>query len=197
MKNPALSQKQNRLFGLGLIFIGLLVLAVAVVLSLPPAEDTAPAVLPADLPQFSSVTPARVNFAAPEIALTGLNGKPDALSEYRNQVVLVNNWAVWCPPCKVEMPHLQAYYETHKKQGFVIVGIESGSSKAQVQEFVSQAGLTFPIWLDPGEQVIQAFNNYNLPSSYLVDQNGQVVLAWTGAISVEMLERYVTPYLAD
>src|SRR5512143_2779678 len=74
---------------------------------------------------FSSI-PVRVQSDAPELELSDLDGTHHALSDYRGQVVLVNLWATWCPPCEAEMPNLQRFYEKHAKEGLVVIGIEDG-----------------------------------------------------------------------
>jgi len=145
----------------------------------------------------TSAVPVAVNFAAPELRLTDLQGRPVSLSDYRGRVVLVNNWATWCPPCKAEMPTLQEYFEEHRHQNFTIVAIEAGEPAAEVAAFVQQYGLTFPVWLDPAQEATSAFRNPGLPSSYVIDADGMVRLAWTGAISREMLEKFVTPLLEE
>jgi peroxiredoxin len=144
-----------------------------------------------------SVIPVAVDYPAPQLSLTDLRGNPVSLSEYSGQVVLVNNWAIWCPPCKAEMPVLQAYYDDHKHNGFTIIGIEAGEPVAEVQAFVEQYGLTFPIWPDPSSEALVAFRNNSLPSSYVIDRSGQVRFAWTGAISRTMLEKYITPLMEE
>jgi peroxiredoxin len=138
-----------------------------------------------------------VNFPAPSLELTNLEGQSVLLSDYLGQVVLVNNWATWCPPCKAEMPSMQAFFETHKDQGFTIIEINSGDPREDVQSFVQENGLTFPIWVDPTSQALITFRNHSLPSSYVIDQDGAIRLAWTGAISLENLEAYVTPLLEE
>jgi cytochrome c biogenesis protein CcmG, thiol:disulfide interchange protein DsbE len=142
-----------------------------------------------------SVIPSTANYPAPGITLTDLKGKTVSLSDFSGQVILVNNWATWCPPCKAEMPALQAYYSKHARDGFIILGIESGESAEEVGKFVKAYKLTFPILLDPGGTALDIFNNYNLPSSYVIDRNGIIRLKWTGPISQAMLEKYVTPLL--
>lgn len=142
-----------------------------------------------------TVTPSEVNFPAPVISLNDLNGNKVFISDFENQVVLINNWATWCPPCKAEMPTLAKYYEEHRDQGFVLLGIEAGDPKDEVKKFSEDYGITFPILLDPNKKSLIAFNNDNLPSSYVIDQKGNVVLAWTGPINKAMLEKYVTPLL--
>ena len=142
-----------------------------------------------------SAVPASVNYAAPDLKLTDLHSNPVALSDYRGNVVLVNNWATWCPPCKVEMPTLQAYYEAHRGQNFTIIAIEAGEPVNEVADFVQHYGLTFPVWTDPTLKATVAFRYPGLPSSYVIDANGKVRLAWAGAISREALDQYVTPLL--
>lgn len=95
------------------------------------------------------------------------------------------------------MPTLEAYYHDHQKQGFTIVAIEAGEPAEVVAEFVRQHGLTFPVWLDPGLAALAEFRNDALPSSYLIDRNGQVRLAWSGPISQDQLEKFVTPLLEE
>ena len=142
-----------------------------------------------------STIPAEVNYPAPELALENIAGKTEALTDYRDQVVLVNNWATWCPPCKAEMPTLAAFYDAHASEGFMIVAIEAGDAKDQVQAFADQLQLPFAIWLDPKGASLNAFKNSALPNSYVIDRTGTVRLMWTGEITREMLEKYVTPLL--
>lgn len=90
-----------------------------------------------------------MNFPAPGMVLTDLEGRKVSLEDYRGKVVLVNNWATWCPPCREEMPALEAYFKDHRKGDFVLVGIDTGEPAAEVVEFVERYVLSFPIWLDP------------------------------------------------
>jgi thiol-disulfide isomerase/thioredoxin len=144
-----------------------------------------------------SVVPAEVDFAAPELSLTSTDGKSESLADYRDKVVLVNNWAIWCPPCKAEMPTLQAYYAEHADQGLMIVAVEAGDGRDDVVKFAENYGLQFRVWIDPGNASLRAFKNSNLPNSYVIDRTGRVRYAWTGEISRDMLEKYVTPLLAE
>lgn len=139
--------------------------------------------------------PVQLNVPAPDLRLTDLDGKPVALGDYRGKVVLVNNWATWCPPCRAEMPDLQAYYETHANKDFVIIGIEAGDSPEEVRKFVNTMRLTYPIWLDVEMVAVSKFRNDSLPSSYLIDRDGIMRAMWMGAINQATLEKYVTPLL--
>ncbi len=142
-----------------------------------------------------SVRPASVNYPAPSLSLQNVNGAKESLADYRQSVLLVNNWATWCPPCKAEMPTLESYYENHASEGFMIIAIEAGEAQKDVLPFVETYGLKFQVWLDPQNASLAAFRNPNLPNSFVIDRNGVVRYAWTGEISRAMLEKYITPLL--
>lgn len=144
-----------------------------------------------------SVIPNEVNFAAPELSLENVEGETESLKDYRGKVVLVNNWATWCPPCKAEIPTLEAYYEAHKEQGFVIIGIEAGDPQPAVLNFVKTAGITYPVWIDLKNASLRAFGTGGLPNSFVIDRQGTVRLAWVGEINRAMLEKYVTPIISE
>lgn len=190
-----LAQRRTRLLAMALIGAGLLVFAaISAVLLLNnlPAPGSASQNQSAGL-----LVPAEVSFPAPDLSLTDLNGSSVALADFAGQVVLINNWATWCPPCKAEMPTLHEYYQKYQAQGFTIVAISAGDASADVRIFVDTLGLTFPVWLDPNTQAMQAFRNDGLPSSYVMDRSGKIVLAWTGAVDLETLEQYVTPLIVQ
>ncbi len=152
----------------------------------------------ADQPTDFAAIPAPVDYPAPSIALSSLDGSRQALSDYRGQVVLVNLWATWCPPCKAEMPLLQRYFEKHQAEGFTVIAIEDGEPASDVRSFAKQYALTFPVWLDPGHEATdRAFKTSNLPTSYIIDRVGTIRLTWLGAISEANLEKYVTPLIRE
>jgi len=145
-----------------------------------------------------SAVPAQADFSAPEVTLTDTRGMKHSLADYRGQVVLVNLWATWCPPCKEEMPALQAFYDKQKENGFTIIAINDGDPTEDVLQFEKEYGLTFPIWLDPEYYATeQAFKTLNLPSSFVVDREGTVRLMWVGGVSRKTLDKYVTPIIME
>lgn len=176
-------------FALGIVLIGFAVMAMVKPKAATGAgnEDTA----------SNSVVPFAVEYAAPELSLQNLDGKTEALTEYRDKVVLVNNWATWCPPCKAEMPTLVAYHNEHTADGFTVIAVEAGDPADTVSPFVESFNMTFPVWLDPDGESLKAFGNGSLPNSYVIDRTGTVRYAWTGEISKAMLEKYVTPLIAE
>ncbi len=173
------------LFGVGLLLSGVMVLWLLI--GKAANIGTVPSLL----------IPAEVNYAAPKLHLSSLNGKKVSLKDYRGQVALVNNWATWCPPCQAEMPALEAFYQAYHQQGFTVIAIESGEPQAEVVDFVQRFKLTFPVWLDPNMKALAAFHYSGLPSSYVIDRNGQVRLAWAGAITYDLMEKYITPLLKE
>jgi thiol-disulfide isomerase/thioredoxin len=174
-----------------LIGVGLLILGLAAFIILPKPGSTG------ESNEEISAVPVPVEFSAPALSLIDLQGNSVALQDYHGEVVLVNNWATWCPPCKAEMPTFEAFYQEHQGKGFTIIAIEAGQSQAEVARFVNSYKLSFPVWLDTHSKSLDAFRNQRLPNSYLIDRDGMVRLAWTGAISRQMLDKYVTPFLED
>jgi cytochrome c biogenesis protein CcmG, thiol:disulfide interchange protein DsbE len=138
-----------------------------------------------------SAVPMEMDYAAPELAVTTLAGVPVSLADFRGSVVLVNLWATWCPPCREEMPTLNAFYDQYKDQGFVLIAIDQEETREVVEPFVEEFGLTFPVWLDEDYLAQDAFKTVHLPSSYVIGRDGRVRLMWIGAISGANLEKYV------
>ena len=136
-------------------------------------------------------------FLAPDFQLKTPTGESVKLSDLRGQAVLVNLWATWCPPCREEMPTLESFYRDHRDRGFVIIGVNDGDLAIDVRDFVNAYGLTFPVWLDPSYLSESAFNTMNLPSSFVIDRQGQVRLQWVGGIDREKLEQYVVPIIKE
>jgi cytochrome c biogenesis protein CcmG, thiol:disulfide interchange protein DsbE len=185
--------KRNHAYPLIFVGTGLILLALAGVFFVNRTSGLAESVATGS----ASAIPAQVNFPAPELILVNLNGAPVSLADYRDKVVMINNWATWCPPCRAEMPELEAYYQAHVDEAFTLIGISAGDTAQQVESFVQEYGTSFPMWLDPENAALRAFRNDALPSSYVIDTTGTVRLAWSGAISLEMLEKYVTPLIDE
>ncbi len=184
MRNFSLNRKL--FFPLLFLGLGLVLIAGSVYFIL---QNSSP---PTDL----SAVPVKVNFPAPELTLTTIKGDSFSLSDFRGQVVLVNLWATWCPPCKEEMPALEFFYRKHRDGGFTIIAVNDGDPTPDVTQFVTDYELTFPIWLDPTYIATdQAFKTMNLPSSFVIDRKGTIVLSWVGGINGKMLEKYVAPII--
>ncbi len=115
--------------------------------------------------------------------LTDLQGKTWTLSELRGKVVLVNFWATWCPPCRKEMPDLEALYNRFKGEGLVVLAI-SDEDAAKVRPFIAEREVTYPILLDPGRKVNDLFQVEGIPKTFVYDREGKLV-----AQSIDMRTR--------
>ncbi|HTQ53657.1 MAG TPA: TlpA disulfide reductase family protein [Bryobacteraceae bacterium] len=133
---------------------------------------------PLDDPQFSAAM-ARLEAAdkrrqSADFTLTDLTGKRWTLRDLRGQVVLVNFWATWCPPCRKEMPDLEALHQEFGPKGLVILAI-SDEEAAKVAPFIAEHKITYPILLDPGRKVNELFQVEGIPKSFVYDRSGNLV----------------------
>jgi peroxiredoxin len=118
-----------------------------------------------------------------DFTLTDLQAKPWHLQELRGKVVLVNFWATWCPPCRKEMPDLQALYDKFKDQGFVVLAI-SDEEASKVAPFIEERKISYPVALDPGQKVHELYQVEGIPKSFVYDRDGKLV-----AQSIDMRTR--------
>lgn len=112
--------------------------------------------------------------AAPAFTLTSLSGQPGALNQYKGQVVMLNFWATWCGPCQQEMPLLDQMYKKYKPAGFTLIGVNVDKEAAAVKELLARKPVTFPVLLDPANQVSKAYHVDEMPSSVIIDRKGQI-----------------------
>jgi peroxiredoxin len=132
---------------------------------------------------------------APDFALFSPEGQEIGLSDYEGQVILINWWATWCPPCKAEMPALNAFYETYQADGFVVLAVNSQEGASTVKDFIQNNGFTFPVLLDSQGQVMNRYHVRALPTSFIIDRQGVIQHIQTGEISPQQLEAIVEPLL--
>ena len=127
---------------------------------------------------LSLLSPLAFAEVAPNFSLRDMNGKQVSLEDYRGQVVLLNFWATWCGPCKVEMPHLQAMYTDFSDKGFVVLAVSTDDARnvSKVKPFIKKNKYTFPVLLDKDSSVLNQYNPEQvLPYNVLIDSNGAVV----------------------
>jgi len=140
-----------------------------------------------DNPQFAeAMTQLETADAARQKAdftLADLQGKSWHLRDLQGKVVLVNFWATWCPPCRKEMPDLQALYDKYKDQGLVVLAI-SDEMAAKVVPFIAEKKIGYPVLLDPGRKVTELFQVEGIPKSFVYDRDGKMV-----AQSIDMRTR--------
>ncbi|RXZ78841.1 TlpA family protein disulfide reductase [Paenibacillaceae bacterium] len=128
---------------------------------------------------------------APDFTLSDLSGMPVQLSDFAGKKVLLNFWATWCPPCRIEMPHMQKIYEDYEAKDVVILGVNLTPTEENpdlVETFVDDQQLTFPILMDQFGDVMQTFQIIAYPTTYILDSDGVVREKYRGAINYEIME---------
>lgn len=134
---------------------------------------------------------AEVGKPAPDFVLQNIHGETVRLSDQRGKPVLVNFWATWCAPCKLEMPNFQKYYTEYPGR-FEILAIEYSEPQDTVERFVKDMGLTFQILSDPDAKVHALYRFLGYPSSYVIDSAGILRFQHIGLMNESALEKYLT-----
>lgn len=130
-----------------------------------------------------------------DFTLPGLDS-PISLADFRGSYVLLNFWATWCPPCKAEMPDLNAYHLEHQDDNFTVLAVNVMEDAAPVREFIAKNQFGFPVALDTTGAVFDQYAGDSLPSSFLIGPDGALVKAWPpGMLTRAILDRDVTPLL--
>lgn len=127
--------------------------------------------------------------AAPDFTLATADGGQVRLSDLRGKVVLLNFWATWCPPCKAEMPDLDALYRRHgTAHNFVVIGVNLEETPETVAAFARQSDVTFPLALDrDGSVTTDLYRVRGFPTSMIIDRAGAIRDSWMGQISREAM----------
>ena len=149
-----------------------------------------------DAPQFLSPL---MNKPAPDFTLQDLSGKKVSLSSYKGKAVLINFWATWCAPCKIETPWIIDLRNQYAAQGFEVLGISAddldlndkqklAEEKQQIAATVQQMHIPYPVLLN-GDSLSQSYGGLDeLPTSFFLDRNGTVVATQVGLTSKDELE---------
>ncbi len=175
----------------GLAAIAILIGVIAVI----SATNARPKVDPSVAAVTSEMAP-EVGKLAPTFQLSTPGGTPVSLAGLRGHVVLVNFWATWCPPCRAEMPAIQAAYARYQGQGFTVVAVTANETPANVTSFFHARGLGFPALLDDG-RVHTAYRASGLPSSFFIDRQGVVRAIYRGAMADTVITHEVERLLAE
>ena len=121
-----------------------------------------------------SVQAATLSGPAPDFTLPSNQGRNIKLSELRGNVVMINFWASWCGPCRQEMPLLEALYKKYEPLGFTILGVNVEEDNRAARKLLSQLKVSFPILFDTRNEVSKQYQLAAMPSTVLIDRNGQL-----------------------
>ena len=136
--------------------------------------------------------------AAPEFALKDVNGTTVRLSDYRGKVVLLNFWATWCPPCKVEIPWFMEFEQMNKDRGFAVVGIAMDEEGWDVvRPFLAQLRVNYRT-LKGNDMIAQLYGGVDaLPTNFLIDRQGKVAAVHIGLVSKSIYQDEIQELLTD
>ncbi len=114
-------------------------------------------------------------FEAPAFELMDIDDQVYRLAQYKGQPLIINFWATWCPPCREEMPSMERAWQKVKNEGIVLLGINVGEDDESVFAFGAEYDLSFPLLLDTDGSVTKKWPIRGLPTTYVVDAEGQVI----------------------
>lgn len=133
---------------------------------------------------------------APDFSLTTYEGEDYTLSELRGQVVVMNIWAMWCPPCHQEAPDFQAIHEDYADQGVVLLGVNWLDIEADALGFIEQYSITYPNGPDIGGRIGEKYNFQGPPETWVIDQEGVIAATFIGSTTYDTLASVLDRLLA-
>ncbi len=114
-------------------------------------------------------------YTAADFALPDLDGQTVRLADLRGRIVFLNLWATWCPPCRAEMPSMEALYRRFQGRDFAMLAVSEDTDVAAVRQFVSELGLTFPVLLDTDNRLPGRYGVTGYPETFVINRDGTVL----------------------
>ena len=160
---------------------------------MPEPEPLAGARQPAETVTLpTSGPPLMVGDRPYEFALSDLDGNSVTLSQFIGRPILVNFWATWCGPCRIEMPEIQASYEAYRDQGLVVLALDQDETAADVRAYFEELGLTFTPLLDNGSETAKKYGlQGTLPTSVFINPEGEVTAIHRGVMTRGQIETFL------
>ena len=140
-------------------------------------------------PAGQNLKPAAERNPAPDFELKDMSGKPARLSDYRGQVVLLNFWATWCGPCKLEIPWFVEFEQKHKDRGFAVLGVSMDEDGWEVvKPYLDRARVNYRILMGDNEVATLYGGVDSLPTTFLIDREGRIAAVHIGLVSKNAYE---------
>ncbi|MBI5669053.1 MAG: TlpA family protein disulfide reductase [Chloroflexi bacterium] len=137
-----------------------------------------------------------IGVVAPPFRAATPDGDTLDLLDLRGAPVIINFWATWCEPCRVEMPALQTIYDRYRARGLRLLAVNLGETPAAVRAWADEFGLTFDLLLDPRQQIAAQYALRGQPSTYVLSPTGVITHIFYGPVTEAALEAAVTPLLS-
>ncbi len=125
---------------------------------------------------------------APSFTLVDLEGNQVSLSDFREKTVFVNFWATWCPPCRAEMPEIEAVYQEYKDKDVVVISVDLFEDENVVRQFVQQGGYSWTFVIDTTGVVTNSYGIVAIPTSFFIDREGIIQAVSIGAMTKRAME---------
>ncbi len=134
---------------------------------------------------------------APDFTITSFEGETITLSELRGQVVIINFWVSWCPPCREEAPYLEATWRKYKDQGVVFIGVDYADAVSKALAYIDEFDITYFNGPDVGTRISQMYNMDGVPETYYVAKNGELRGVKIGPLYPPELDQKIDELLAE
>ncbi len=130
-------------------------------------------------------------YLAPQFILRNLKGNLVSLDSFKGQVVVLNFWATWCVPCRIEMPAFEHLYRRYRSQGLTVLGVslDKGANE-KVRKFIEEYQLSFPVLMDSDGKVEKLYPSASIPFTFVIDKIGHIVARVDGAKNWESNETF-------
>ena len=128
-----------------------------------------------------------VNRPAPNFTLTTFKGTKISLEDLRGKPVVINFWASWCPPCRIEAPLLERTWRAYKDRGVVFIGVDIQDREEDALAYIREFDITYPNGPDPNGEITIDYGVSGLPVTFFVSRTGEIVRRWVGAIERSVL----------
>jgi cytochrome c biogenesis protein CcmG/thiol:disulfide interchange protein DsbE len=134
---------------------------------------------------------------APDFTLHTFDGQVITLSELRGQVVVINFWASWCPPCRDEAPYLEATWQAYRDQGVMFLGVDYVDTEVEALAYIDEFGITYPNGPDLGTRISQAYRIKGVPETFFVAKDGTLRGVKIGPLAPPELDQKLDALLAE
>ncbi|HLF89779.1 MAG TPA: TlpA disulfide reductase family protein [Anaerolineales bacterium] len=134
---------------------------------------------------------------APDFTMTSFSGEILSLSELRGQVVIINFWASWCPPCREEAAYLEQTWRKYKDQGVAFIGVDYVDTEPEALAYIEEFDITYFNGPDLGTRISQAYNIQGVPETFFVTKTGQLREPYIGPLSPPTLDNIILELLAE
>jgi cytochrome c biogenesis protein CcmG, thiol:disulfide interchange protein DsbE len=134
---------------------------------------------------------------APDFTLTNFDGETLTLSELRGQVVIINFWASWCPPCREEAPYLEATWRKYQDQGVVFIGVDYVDTETEALAYIEEFDITYFNGPDVGTRISYDYNMQGVPETFFIAKNGEIRGVKIGPLYPPELDQRIEELLAE